>query len=217
MSDEDVTPRRPPTDRRAFLKRLTREAIDTAEMLARSRGLPERSAAAAVDAARGELGSGVPPDPRSGNPPAGSPPAAPARPSADRLRPLTDDERRLLRGATVAVVAVNVPSGPPHLSRAPFHWDGEVVRSLGSLFAARVSHIERDSRISLLIEDGTGWLTLTGEARIVSGAGALDEARPLLAHVFADESADAAWVRLTSGGDQAVIVVRPIRIVSRFG
>jgi hypothetical protein len=212
MSDEDVTSRRPPTDRRAFLKRLTRDAIDTAEMLARSRGLPERSAAAAVDAARGELGFDAAPDPTLAN----APPAA-ARPALDRLRPLTDDENRLLRGATVAVVAVNVPGGAPHLSLAPFHWDGEVARSLGGLFGARISHIERDGHVSLLVEDATGWIMLSGDARIVSGAGAIDEARPLLAHVFADEPADAAWARLTSDGEQAVSVVRPGRLVSRFG
>lgn len=221
MSGDDVTPPRPAGDRRTFLKRMTGDAIDAAEMLVRSRGVPGRSAGAAFDAAAAELG--ISPTPERAPSIAGSAPgAAPAatprpRPAESRLRALTDDERRLLSAATVAVVAVVVRDGPPHLSRAPFHWDGEVARLLGTLFGARVSHIERDGRLSLLVEDPSGWLTLAGEARVVSGSVALEEARELLAHLYADEPAETAWARLTRDGEQAVTIVRPSRIVSQIG
>jgi hypothetical protein len=154
----------------------------------------------------------------SPEPPAPSTPTpSKSRASTGRLRALTDDERRLLSAATVAIVAANVPDGPPHLSRAPFHWDGEVALMLGGMFGARVSHIQRDGRVSVLVEDETGWLTLTGEARVVSGTDALEEARPLLGHLYADEPAETAWSRLTSDGEQAVTIVRPSRIVSQIG
>jgi hypothetical protein len=188
-----------------------------------------RSATAAGEAAANELGLKEPGEaapaetampvaaaaPAPETAPIAAPPAPIAAPPAP-LRPLTTRESELLT-ATTAVVAVNTPDGTPQLTRAPFHWDGETARMLGQLFGARIANIQRDGRISVLVEDHRGWLTLIGEATVATGPSAQAEAAALIARDRPDQPADTGWATLNAAGDQAVIVLRPTRIVSQAG
>jgi hypothetical protein len=225
MTDDAPSEGPRPSDRRSFLKRLTGEAVQAAGSIAGTTGIVLRSASAASEAAAAELGIGGPgaaedearaPAPAPATPPP-TPVAAPPTPSpAPPLRPLTARETELL-SATSAVIAVNGVDGLPHLTRAPFHWDGEVARLLGQLFGARIANIERDGRIAVLVEGATGWVSLSGEARVVAGPAAFAEATPLVAHVHPGEPPGTVWAKLEAAAPQAVIVLRPAKIVSQAG
>lgn len=207
-------------DRRTFLRRLSGEAVAAAGTVAGTSAAVARSMSAAAEAAARELGvadetADVPAHaPRSSVPHAMA--SATAAGSPLTLRALSEGEEALLR-AQSAVIAVNDPGGPPHLSRGPFHWDGSVARMLGRLFGARVKGVQRDSRVAILVEAPEGWLTLVGRATVVTGSAAAREAAPLLALLHPDERADEAWVLQSASGEQAAIVVHPERIVSRLG
>jgi hypothetical protein len=213
VSDDPKAADPPPSDRRSFLKRLTGEAVQAAGTLAGTGAVVMRSATAAGEAAAAGLGLNVRPDVEQA--PETTPASVPSSP-APPLRPLTPRESELL-SSTTAVIAVNTPEGTPQLTRAPFHWDGDVARMLGHLFGARIANVQRDGRISVLVEDERGWLTLIGEATVVTGPSAQIEAAPLLARDHPDRPPEAAWIELNTTTDLAVIVLRPTRIVSQAG
>jgi hypothetical protein len=214
------------SDRRAFLRRLTGEAVNAAGTLAGTTQIVFRSAAAASEAAAEGLGirepveepataaaDAAPDQPAAPPAPVATPPPAAVATPPPSLRPLTARETDLL-SATSAVIAANGSDGIPHLTRAPFHWDGAVARLLGQLFGARVANVQRNGRITVLIEAAAGWVALSGEATVVAGPGAAAEAAPLLAQLYPEETAEVAWARLEAEAMQAVIVLRPTRVVS---
>lgn len=217
MSDDETREPPPPSDRRSFLRRLTGEAVQAAGTLAGASSVVMRSATAASEAAANELGLKEPAEVPAAEveiavaTPKPEPAPAPGPPAP--LRPLTARESELLT-ATTAIVAINTLDGTPQLTRAPFHWDGETARMLGRLFGARIANVQRDGRISVLVEDARGWLTLIGDATVATGPAALGEAAGLLARDQPDQPAETAWATLNAAGDQAVIVLRPRRIVS---
>lgn len=168
-----------------------------------------------------------PPRPSEQAPPAKHPapseppvvPAAPAPPAPrDPVQALTSAHHEFLAGAAGAVMAVNDPSGPPHLTDSMVHWDGTLLRLPAQLFTARAVNVDRDPRVSLLVHgaNAQSWVTITGTASLVHGEQAAIETRMILGKYVAANEVERRWAELAADGDRIVIQVRPTRFVWRL-
>ncbi len=234
MTDEMPEGRDVPSasDRRTFLRRLSAQAIEGAGRLGGMSQTVRRSLEAAGDAAADELAPAPPAstavsDTRPAPAVAGQaapavapqPPPREAPPSPPSLPRLSAQQEAHLGASRSAVLAVNDAAGAPHLTVSWFHWDGNVIRLPTGFFTARATNIERDPRVSVVVasrEDGA-WVSITGEAAIVAGPAAYDEALALLAKYLPAEDPAAAWQRLNPSDDGAIVIVRPVRFLWRTG
>jgi hypothetical protein len=225
-------------DRRAFMRQLSGDAVASAGRIAGLSSVFRRTVVAAGVAATRELQP--PPDdvtpavePLAPSPAAADPPGRPtAEPAAartgmaaraatagagvDAAAALTREQHDVLARGTRAVVAVNDPTGAPHLSASPYHWDGTVLRLPSQMFAARAAHVDRDPRVTVFIEDRASgaWVTVTGTASIVYAEAAANE----IARVIGDDPDNgraASWAPVQANADAVVILVRPVRFLWR--
>jgi hypothetical protein len=115
-------------------------------------------------------------------------------------------------------MAVNDPSGPPHLTDSMVHWDGTLLRLPAQLFTARATNVDRDPRVSLLVHGANplSWVAITGTASLVHGDQAGIETRLILAKYVAEDEVERRWAELAADGDRIVIQVRPTRFVWRL-
>lgn len=212
-------------DRRAFLRRLPGSAVRTAEQLAGISSLMRRSVVAAGDAlirdsevpeaAVPVAGVAVVPD-------VPAPPVTPAVASAqpalrDPVADLTAEQLAFLGEGTSLVIAANDPAGAPHLTSSPYHWDGTLFRVPGRLSSARAIAIDRDPRVSLLIDDAgsEAWVAVTGLATLGPIDQVETEMLAILEMSLGPEAAAARWEEMAALGDAIVIHVRPTRFIWR--
>ena len=160
-----------------------------------------RSVVAAGDAAVRELAPAAPvqmiPDPAqsASRPVPAPPPVTPLPPSPRPPAPsLTPAEAAFLRSARSGALAVNNPSGAPHVSLAALTWADDRLRIPTAMLSARANAVDQDARVSLLIHDpepgGGRWVVIIGAAAI--------EADPI-------------------DVDRAMIVIRPTRFTWQIG
>jgi PPOX class probable F420-dependent enzyme len=217
--------------RRAFLRQLSNDAVLTAGKLAGASAVVRRSLVAAGESAIGSLEAAAEP----AEPPAAAPtesvtadplqpaevtPAAPAGPNRavpDPVAGLTAEQQAFLRDGATATLAVNDPGGHPLLASTTYHWDGAVVRLPARDFTARTANVDRDPRVSLLIEEQASgrWVAVSGTATLIYGDLVEPEMRRILAKYHGPEESARRWEGLRASGDQLVIVVRPTRFVWR--
>ena len=232
-STADRTP-----DRRAFLRHLSDDAVSTAGRVAGVTSIIRRTvvgvgaaavrgleASAEVETPDAPALPAAPLQPAAFAFPPQPEPAPPVMPSAptprsqrDPVEALTSTQHELLAGAAMATMAVNDPSGPPHLTDSMFHWDGMLLRLPAQLFTARATNVDRDPRVSLLVHgaNAQSWVTITGTASLVHGDQAEVETRLILAKYVAGDEVERRWAELASDGDRIVIQVRPTRFVWRL-
>lgn len=138
-------------------------------------------------------------------------------------RPLEPWEAALVESARVARLATIAPDGPPHLVPVCFAWfEGifaiavdEKPKRAGTL--ARVRNIERDPRVTLLIDrydenwSNLAWLRIEGEA----GVRDRGDTRPEILAALRARYPQYAAMDLES---RPLILITPTRFVSwRFG
>ena len=216
------------------MTQMSRDAVLTAGRLAGLSTVVRRSVFAAGEAvtrdlapaAEDELPSDAQPvpnapaaaAPRPATQPAGDPPSPPHRPpSPEPTLTMTPEQHDFLATGATATLAVNDPSGAPQLTSSMYHWDGSMLRLPGKMFTARATNIDRDPRVSLLVEDAASgaWLAVTGVASMVHGDEAVDELTLLLSKYLEPDAVDERVQEMRSSGDQMVIRVRPTRSVWR--
>ena len=220
------------------MRQMSRDAVLTAGRLAGLSSVVRRSVFAAGEAATRDLeppaDEALPSDPQPvPNVPARhATPATPAAPAAaqvagdpppaptavpDPTLTMTPEQHDFLATGATATLAVNDPSGAPHLTSSMYHWDGSTLRLPGQLFTARATNIDRDPRVSLLIENAASgaWLAVTGVASMVHGDEADDELTLLLSKYLEPDAVEDRLQEMRSSGDQMVIRVRPTRLVWR--
>ena len=230
----------PATDRRDFLRHLSRDAVWTAGRVAGWSTVVRRSMVAAGEAATASL---VPPDdpmatmdndvqaapaepPSTVTPtPAGIPsvpasteaPAPVAVAASDVVAKLTADQHAFLGGAPRITLALNDPAGAPQVTSSSYHWDGATFRLPGRQFTLRASNIERDPRVSLFIEDAAtdSSVAITGDAAILHGDAVEAGMLQILARDGSGADPRARLDALRAEGDLILIEVRPIRFVWR--
>ena len=106
----------------------------------------------------GDAGHAGHAQPAARSPPIRHRPAPTAAP--DPTLTLTPEQHDFLATGATATLAVNDPSGAPQLTSSMYHWDGSTLRLPGKMFTARATNIDRDPRVSVLIEDaasGAWW------------------------------------------------------------
>jgi len=219
------------------MRQLSRDAVVTAGRLAGLSSIVRRSVVAAGEAAVGDLDAPSETAPLEMAPPemaqpADGPPADPVPAQAapavaptlsvppagpDPVLALTPAQHDFLANGAKATLAVNDPAGAPHLSSSMYYWDGATLRLPARLFTARATDVDRDPRVSLLIEDATSdaWLAVTGLASVVYGEQAEAEMSLLLGKYFDAETVALRLAEVRSSGEHIVILVRPIRFVWR--
>jgi len=216
-------------DRREFLRQMPGDAARTAGRLAGFSSIIRRSVLAASGVAIRDLEAasddgpippvGIPPD-ASPNQPTDPPGAAPRVPEPvihDPVASLTAEQHEFLAMGGHAVMAANDPGGAPHLTSSIFDWDGKRFRLPGRLSSARAIDIDRDPRVSLLIEDRTteAWVAVTGIASLAPIDTVEAEMMQLLTRSFGEDGASRRWHEVRSTGDPIVIHIRPTRFLWR--
>jgi general stress protein 26 len=220
-------------DRREFLRKMSGDAVRTAGRLAGFSSVIRRSVVAAGGAAIRDLdapaddrevkavatSAGSVEDSQTDEPPLQKPSHAPAAipPRRDAVASLTPEQHDFLAMGAQAILAVNDPSGAPHLTSSLYHWDGTIVRLPGRLSTARAIDIDRDPRVSVLVQDRTteAWVAITGTASLSSADTVGIEMLQILTRYFEADVAAQRWDELRLSGDQIVIQVRPVRFVWR--
>jgi hypothetical protein len=136
---------------------------------------------------------------------------------ADPVVRLTREQHDFLAAGIRAALAVNDPGGHPLIASTMFHWDGSVVRLPARDSTARTADVDRDPRVSLLIDrPGTdAWVAIAGLASLVYGEQVEPDIRVILAKYHDAGELERRWQEMRSSGDQLVIRVRPIRFVWR--
>jgi hypothetical protein len=247
-SAADPSPAEEPSPRRAFLRKMTVDAVLAGGRLAGSAEIIRRSAAAAGETlireldhlqapSEGPASAADQPVADASSPlPVRGPPAAPsvpdpaagapmnAEPGAGRSPessppPLTPAQAALLDSVSPAVLATVQTGGAPHLTVSPFHWDGRVFRISALDWTARTQNVQIDARVSLLIDDPRGRLSLSvsGSAAVIAGPSVREDTLPILRKYASDGSEVASrWAELNADGDRVVIVVVPERMTWRF-
>lgn len=222
------------------MTQMSRDAVMAAGRLAGLSTVVRRSVFAAGEAVTRDLEpaakEGPPSDaqPVPNDPVTPVTPAAPATPAApvaqvasdappaptalpDPTLTMTPEQHDFLTTGVSATLAVNDPAGAPQLTSSMYHWDGTTLRLPGKMFTARATNIDRDPRVSLLIEDAASgaWLTVTGIASMVHGDEAVDELTLLLSKYLEPDAVADRLQEMLSSGDQMVIRVRPTRTLWR--
>jgi Pyridoxamine 5'-phosphate oxidase len=223
----------PGADRRAFLRQLSGDAVWTAGRLAGASAVIRRSLLTAGETAVRSLEEAAATSPPQSTPAGNTAegrawvgPVAPvvsateiAGPSTSRsvAAPLTPAQHAFLEAATTAALAVNDPAGPPQLTTSTYLWDGETIHLPAQEFTARVGHIDRDPRVSVLIEDPAteSWVAMTGLASLIHGDRVEAMMLAILGKYLSPDAAEERWHDLRATGDRIVIEVRPTRFVWR--
>lgn len=221
------------SDRRAFLRQLSGDAVSTAGRLAGFSSILRRSVVAVgatvtrgleASADEGEASNPSADSAVPGVEPGLAPVTGPLPSSAvgmlpppDPLLGLTRAQHDFLTRAQRCTLAVNDPAGPPHLTSSMVHWDGSAMLLPGQLFTARATNIDRDPHVSLLVDDANSeaWVAITGVASIVHGDEAAELTRLILATFLPEGEAARRWAEMAVSGDRIVIRVRPTRLVWR--
>ena len=216
------------------MTQMSRDAVLTAGRLAGLSTIVRRSVFAAGEAVTRDLEAAPEEELPSAPPPAPTVPTAPATaatpaaqvasdpPPAPTAEPeptltMTPEQHLFMETGATATLAVNDLSGAPQLTSSMYHWDGSTLRLPGKMFTARATNIDRDPRVSLLVEDAASgaWLTVTGVASMVHGDEAAEDLTLLLSKYLEPDAVQHRLHDMRSSGDQMVIRVRPIRLVWR--
>lgn len=233
---DSAAPPEPGRDRRSFLRQLSGDAVTTAGKLAGASTVLRRSLVAAGEAAVGHLEQTADLNGRSVDreegapdlPPTGTSPAVEASVATqvvsstvapDPVAALTPEQHAFLTNGTRAALAANDPGGHPLVAFTTFHWDGSVIRLPARDSTARTIDIDRDPRVSLLIDDpgSDAWVAVAGVASLVYGDQVEPSVRLILAKYHDEADAALRWEDMRRTGDQIAIHVRPTRFIWRFG
>lgn len=81
--------------------------------------------------------------------------------------PLRPEIRAFLSEPRFAVLATVNPDGSPHQTVMWYDLDGDTILMNTAGGRAKVSNLRRDPRVSVCVEDGYRYVTVTGRARLI--------------------------------------------------
>lgn len=129
----------------------------------------------------------------------------------------SEEMEKLLAKPLDAVVAVNRPSGGPHLTPVWFRWDGHAFYLSTTRDRAKYTHIKRHPDISLIVDDQAAhrYVVAYGRAEIVEDdPNTIAElSYPIIAK-YAPQVPKPAPAEFAEEG-RVVVVLRPTRLVTR--
>ncbi len=143
--------------------------------------------------------------------------ASPPPVALDPVLALTPDQHDFLAGMPKIALAVNDPAGAPHITTSIYRWDGTTLHLPAQQFTLRASNVERDPRVSLLVEDAASEasVAVTGVAAVLYGDQVEAEMLLLLAKYLAEDDVVRRWEEMRASADRMIIQVRPTRFVWR--
>jgi PPOX class probable F420-dependent enzyme len=130
---------------------------------------------------------------------------------------LSGQQHALLARSRNGVLATTGPAGSPHAAPVWYLWDGTEIRISTPRTTQKVRDIERDPRVAFVVDDQVAgeYLTLYGEAVIVSGDRVAELTWPLLLAYLHPAEATARWGRINADGSRVVIILRPASVSGR--
>lgn len=130
---------------------------------------------------------------------------------------LSEQQHALLERSRDGILVTVGPDGSPHAGPVWFLWDGAEIRISTPRTTQKVRDIESDPRVAFCVDDQVAgeYLTLYGQASIVTGDPVTELTRPLLLRYHHPEEASARWARINADGSRVVILLRPARVTGR--
>ena len=115
------------------------------------------------------------------------------------------------------MLATTGPAGAPHAAPVWYLWNGDEIRISTPRTTQKVRDIERNPRVAFCVDDQVAgeYLTLYGEAAIVTGERVAELTWPLLLAYMHPAEAAARWERINADGSRVVIVLRPASVTGR--
>jgi PPOX class probable F420-dependent enzyme len=121
----------------------------------------------------------------------------------------------LLKQRNNAILAVNRRSGAPHVTPVWYLWDGEDFYVSITTDRAKYANIQRDPSISLIVDEGPGYVAAYGEAEI------LDQTHPsvpalaeqLISKYIADEQRE-QFLKVVKEQNRVIIKLHPEKVVT---
>ena len=89
---------------------------------------------------------------------------------------LTPDGLQFVTDYHLATLTTLLADGSPHVVPVGFTFDGERVRIITNGPSQKVADVRRDPRVSVCQFEGARWLTLSGRARVLDDASAVQDA-----------------------------------------
>jgi PPOX class probable F420-dependent enzyme len=130
---------------------------------------------------------------------------------------LSVQQHALLARSRNGVLATTGPAGAPHAAPVWYLWNGDEIRISTPRSTQKVRDIERDPRVAFCVDDQVAgeYLTLYGEAAIVTGERVAELTGPLLLAYMHPAEAAARWERINADGSRVVIILRPASVTGR--
>jgi PPOX class probable F420-dependent enzyme len=130
---------------------------------------------------------------------------------------LSVQQHALLARSRNGVLATTGPAGAPHAAPVWYLWTGAEIRISTPRTTQKVRDIEHDPRVAFCVDDQVAgeYLTLYGEAAIVTGERVAELTWPLLLAYLHPAEAAARWERINADGSRVVIVLRPASVTGR--
>ncbi len=130
---------------------------------------------------------------------------------------LSAQQEALLRRSRNGILATVGSDGSPHAAPVWYLWDNGEIRISTPGTTQKIRDIERNPRVALCVDDQVAgeYLTLYGQAGIVTGERVTDLTWPLLLYDLPPDEATARWNRINADGSRVVIVLRPDRLGGR--
>lgn len=130
----------------------------------------------------------------------------------------SDEVNAMLAQQLNAIVGVNRRQGGPQLTPVWFHWDGEVFSFSTTRDRAKFGLIERDPRISLIVDDLAAhrYVVAYGRAEIVDKdrARVAELTRPIV-EKYGGANAEAMLQSLAQDPNRVVVLLRPEKLIAR--
>ena len=130
---------------------------------------------------------------------------------------ISEQQHALLRRSRNGILVTIGPGGSPHAGPVWFLWDGSEIRVSTPRTTQKVRDIESDPQVAFCVDDQVAgeYLTLYGQASIVTGDRVTDLTWPLLLKYHHPAEATARWNRINADGSRVVILLRPARLTGR--
>ncbi|GHO95084.1 hypothetical protein KSF_051320 [Reticulibacter mediterranei] len=121
----------------------------------------------------------------------------------------------LLTQRNNAILAVNRRSGAPHVTPVWYLWDGEDFYVSITTDRAKYANIQRDPSISLIVDEGPGYVAAYGEAEIFDqthpNAGELAE-RLVIKYTAGEQREQ--FLKLVKEPNRVIIKLHPEKVVT---
>ena len=130
---------------------------------------------------------------------------------------LSAQQEALLRRSRNGILTTVGTDGSPHAAPVWYLWDGGEIRISTPGTTQKIRDIERNPRVALCVDDQVAgeYLTLYGQASIVTGERVSELTWPLLLSYLPSDEATVRWKRINADGSRVVIVLRPDRLRGR--